>query len=502
MNASTPFPPHVPPAAPLAQLTGVEVGLTVALVVAAVGAAAAAFLLEWRGLGRGIPDRALARAAGRRCGALRVASRDLPAFRFVDLHRAAAAVAGERAGGRAGVLDRADGRRLAEMLAGRNRDGRRPASPAPRTARPVGAGDGGPAVELIPDDRFWVVSDPGGPRSPSTVVRVWYGSDYGPPRANVEVAAPTFEAAQALLDAVEKRSVADSIFRGALLEFRHQGSYDEEGEFGGGGEPDLTFKPKRRLAAADIVLDPDTLPVLRRNLVDHRARHADLKRLGLPLSKGLLFHGPPGTGKTYTCRWVVGEMPDTTAFVVAGQSLHHVKSVCGLAKLYAPSLVILEDVDLVFTEREMNPHVSALGDLMDEMDGFRPDEAVSFILTTNALDRVERAIRDRPGRIGQCVLFGPPDAELRRRYLAQYLQPFDASAVDPAALAADSRGCSQAFLKEWIARAALFALEDDARREAAPLPLTPADFAAALAELTRGGERGGAVVGFGGASDR
>lgn len=158
-------------------------------------------------------------------------------------------------------------------------------------------------------------------------------------------------------------------------------------------------------------------------------------------------------------------MPETTAFVVAGQSLHHVKSVCGLAKLYSPSLVILEDVDLVFTEREINPHVSALGDLMDEMDGFRPDEAVSFILTTNAIDRVERAIKDRPGRIGQCVYFGPPDAELRRRYLVQYLQPFDAAAVDPAKLAADAWGCSQAFLKEWIARAALFALEDDARRD-------------------------------------
>ena len=488
-----------------------EIDWTVVALVGCVFAPAVGLLIlqdqwnkGWRPFGR----RGVRAAVGRGAGKLRVVSRTLPAFRFQDAARAAAHVAGRR--GDAVLVDQSINRDLGDVLAGRNAAGRSVLAPAPRTARPVGPGDGGndrnggggPKTELFADDGFHVFgAGPAAPPGSRAVLRV-RPSHYGTSQTVIEAAAGTFAAAQELLDAVEARSVSHSIYRGALLEFRHQGSYDEDGDFAGGGEPELTFKPKTRLAAEDIVLDPATLPVLRRNLVDHRARHADLARLGLPLSKGLLFHGPPGTGKTYTCRWVVGELPDTTAFVVAGQSLHHVKSVCGLARLLAPSLVILEDVDLVFAEREKNFDTSALGDLMDEMDGFRPHEAVSFILTTNALDRVERAIKDRPGRIGQCVYFGPPDAELRRRYLVQYLAPFDASAVDPAALAADSRGSSQAFLKEWIARAALFALEEESRRETDPLRLTPADFAAALAELTRGGTEGAAVIGFGGGAGR
>ena len=470
----------------------------------------AVFWEKWKQGWRPFVSGAVRRELKGRAGKLRAVSRPLPPFRLVDLHRAgthvAAEAAAERAPGAAPkILDRQEPFDLAGVLSGRRwQNMPTPTVPAPRSSRAVGRDADGPIEELVPDDRFWLLPAPanGGKKGEPAVLRVRLANEYGRPQTIVEAAADTFEAAAALLDAVEKRSVSHSIYRGAALEFKHQGSYDEDGDFGGGGEPELTFKPKAALKAEDIVLDPDTLPVLNRNLIEHHRRHADLKRLGLPLAKGLLFHGPPGTGKTYTCRYLVGALPDVTTFVVAGQSLHQVKSVCGLAKLYAPSLVILEDVDLVFTEREINPHTSALGDLMDEMDGFRPDEAVSFILTTNALDRVERAIKDRPGRIGQCVYFGPPNAELRRRYLVQYLKPFDGAALDLDRLAEDSRGASQAFLKEWIARAALFALEDDDRRAVEPLPLRMQDFDDAREELTRSGERSGAIVGFGGMTER
>ncbi|QDT14057.1 AAA family ATPase [Alienimonas californiensis] len=470
----------------------------------------AVFWEKWNRGWRPFVSGAVRRALGGEAHAMRAVSRSLPKFRLVDLHRAAdhvaARVAAERIpGSEPQVLDRQEPFDLATVLSGRTwQNMPSPIVPSPRTARPIGRDADGPIEELLPDDCFWILPAPapgtGGGRHGPAVLRVRASHEYGKPQAIVEAAADSFDAAAALLDAVEERSVSHSVYRGALLEFQHQGSYDDDGEYRGGGEPELNFKHRTALKAEDIVLDPETLPVLNRNLVEHHRRHADLKRLGLPLSKGLLFHGPPGTGKTYTCRYLVGTLPEVTTFVVAGQSLHQVKSVCGLAKLYEPSLVILEDVDLVFTEREMNPHTSALGDLMDEMDGFRPDEAVSFILTTNALERVERAIKDRPGRIGQCVYFGPPNKELRARYLVQYLKRFDATALDVPQLAEDSRGASQAFLKEWIARAALFALEDESRRTVEPLPLTMTDFEEARSELTRSGERSGAIVGFGGLS--
>ena len=91
---------------------------------------------------------------------------------------------------------------------------------------------------------------------------------------------------------------------------------------------------------------------------------------------------------------------------------------------------ILEDIDLVFTAREINLYSTALGDFMDQLDGFKADDEVIFLLTTNAIDRLEKALKDRPGRVNQCVYFGPPTDQLRHEYLTLYLQSLDAEDVD------------------------------------------------------------------------
>jgi hypothetical protein len=78
---------------------------------------------------------------------------------------------------------------------------------------------------------------------------------------------------------------------------------------------------------------------------------------------------------------------------VAGNALLQVRSVFHLARMLQPSLVVLEDVDLIFSSREINLYSSVLGELLNQMDGLRPHEDVGVVLTTNAIDRVEAAIR-------------------------------------------------------------------------------------------------------------
>jgi len=145
--------------------------------------------------------------------------------------------------------------------------------------------------------------------------------------------------------------------------------------------------------------------------------------------------------------------------MVAGSALRHVGAVFSLARMLQPSLVILEDVDLVFTARDINAQGSILGGLLDQMDGLRPHEDVGFILATNALDRIEAAIKDRPGRISQCIHLGPPNTELRRLCLLHYLAAYATAAVDVAALVAKSAGATQAFLKDWVHRAVQIAAD-------------------------------------------
>ena len=113
---------------------------------------------------------------------------------------------------------------------------------------------------------------------------------------------------------------------------------------------------------------------------------------------------------------------------------------------------VLEDVDLFFNNRELNFDNNNLSEFMDVLDGFTTTEDVLFILTTNSLERVEEAIRNRPGRISQCIYMPMPNAPLRQLYLTNLLKLHNARFDNMSSLVLDTEGCTQAFLKELIQR--------------------------------------------------
>ena len=68
-----------------------------------------------------------------------------------------------------------------------------------------------------------------------------------------------------------------------------------------------------------------------------------LKSNGVPVRRGVLLYGPPGTGKTFACRYLCGKLPETTRIIVTGTALLQVTQIFNLARMFQPSLVILED---------------------------------------------------------------------------------------------------------------------------------------------------------------
>jgi SpoVK/Ycf46/Vps4 family AAA+-type ATPase len=313
----------------------------------------------------------------------------------------------------------------------------------------------------------------------------------------LDVAAEDPNAAEAALDAIVARAGDQSVYRNRILSVSFEaGIKDEYGDVEQGDRLSVLFRAEEPVADDDIVIDEAVRRALWRNVVDLHRRRDLLKAHGVPVRRGVLLYGPPGTGKTFACRYLCGKLPEATRIIVAGNVLLQVKSVFNLARLLQPALVILEDVDLVFAAREINLYSSVLGELLDQMDGLRPYEEVGVILTTNAIGRLEAAIKDRPGRISQCIHFGPPNDELRGRYLRRYLRSYDTSGLDLDHLVRASRGATQAFLKEWVYRAVQIAAErlHDA---ADPLELRDADFEAALREMRLFSEGStGRIIGF------
>ena len=76
-----------------------------------------------------------------------------------------------------------------------------------------------------------------------------------------------------------------------------------------------------------------------------------------------------------------------------------IRPACALARMLQPSIVVLEDVDLIAQHRGYADTNPLLFDVLNQMDGVEEDADVSFLLTTNRADLLEPALAARPGRV-------------------------------------------------------------------------------------------------------
>jgi SpoVK/Ycf46/Vps4 family AAA+-type ATPase len=244
-----------------------------------------------------------------------------------------------------------------------------------------------------------------------------------------------------------------------------------------------------------LVLPEKIMAVIERNVLG-LFRHADrLRRAGRSTRYGLLFHGPPGTGKTLMLRYLAGACPDHTVILMSGRQMSLIRESCQVARLLAPSLVLLEDVDLIAQDRSDNSCPALLQELMDEMDGLGPKADIIFLLTTNRPEVLEPALSARPGRIDQAIEFPLPDEECRRRLCALYGRGLDLSGLDLPRWIARTEGVSPAFIEELLRKSALLAAERG--EDAEPLPLRDDDVHQAMEELVCfGGELTQKLLGY------
>lgn len=403
----------------------------------------------------------------------RVVVQDFPDYRWVDVF---GAIEKELPAPGAEFLDSCHPEDLGAIVKGNfTRNGGFVQEPS-RQARPVDPSH----EEYFPTERFWIRERTKNGQS-SLVARFRYLEYSGAVR--LEVASRDVKEAERFVSKIRERSASESIYRGRVIELSFMpGINDESGNVDHYGRVKVDFRKAPGISANEIVLDTRIWPIIEHSLVRFSRAHAALGRCRVALKRGLLFYGPPGTGKSFTCRYVASLLPGTTIIWCAGGALHHVSSIFNLAKMLKPSLVVMEDVDLVFSSRDINLHGGSLGELFDQIDAMGDEQPITMILTTNAIERVERAVKDRPGRVSQCVYFGPPLPELRRRYLLSFLKGHTTDQVDMDRIVRETDGATQVFLKELVNRALQFAVEAGRAADTAASPTT-SDFIAALEEI-------------------
>ncbi|MCJ7421351.1 CDC48 family AAA ATPase [Sphingomicrobium astaxanthinifaciens] len=171
----------------------------------------------------------------------------------------------------------------------------------------------------------------------------------------------------------------------------------------------------------------DTIDALR-EMVELPLRHPELfQRLGVDPPKGVLLHGPPGTGKTMLARAVANES-DAEFFHIAGPEVMgsaYGESEKKLRKLFedaakaAPSIVFIDEVDSIAPKRDKvqgEAEKRLVAQLLTLMDGLEPRANLVVIAATNRPDAIDPALR-RPGRFDREIVVGVPDERGRREIL-------------------------------------------------------------------------------------
>ena len=255
----------------------------------------------------------------------------------------------------------------------------------------------------------------------------------------------------------------------------------------------VQFQSIPKVEAGDVVLPPGVLERIERQTVTFAAHAAKLRAAGRSLKRGVLLHGLPGTGKTLTVMHLIGRMQDRTVILMTGRGLSLIENVAKMARQLAPSMVVMEDVDLVAEERTMPGFRGGpiLFELLNEMDGLRDDQDVIFVLTTNRADLLEPALAARPGRIDLVVELPLPDAAGRRRLIDLYARGLELRDVDLPALVARTEGATPAYVKELLRKAALRAIE-----ESGDNVVLQKHIDSAHEELAQGGRLAERILGF------
>lgn len=148
------------------------------------------------------------------------------------------------------------------------------------------------------------------------------------------------------------------------------------------------------------------------------------QRFGMAPDRGFLLHGPPGTGKTMLLRAVAAE---TNAHVLTingpsivskylGETESALRGIFAEAVQYQPAIIFVDEIDALVPKRDSDESGEAesrvVSTLLTLMDGMGAGGQVVVVGATNRPNSIDPALR-RPGRFGQELEIGIPDAEGR-----------------------------------------------------------------------------------------
>ncbi|KAH7329588.1 P-loop containing nucleoside triphosphate hydrolase protein [Stachybotrys elegans] len=167
-----------------------------------------------------------------------------------------------------------------------------------------------------------------------------------------------------------------------------------------------------------VILDPKMKnAIIEDHLSFFRSREA-YEHLRVPWKRGIIYHGPPGNGKTISIKATMNMLSKLDPSV---QSLYvrtlqswsgpefSIQQIFSHARSCAPCYLIFEDLDSIIDD-------SVRSYFLNEVDGLKDNDGVFMIGSTNHLERLDPGISKRPSRFDRKYYFPNPNLGERTAY--------------------------------------------------------------------------------------
>jgi len=163
-----------------------------------------------------------------------------------------------------------------------------------------------------------------------------------------------------------------------------------------------------------VILDEDMKKDLVEVASDFFASEADYDDLGVPWRRGLLFHGPPGNGKTISIKALMHTLLDMkpaipTLYVKSAPNIFTINAVFRQARAMSPCMLVLEDIETIVTPMTRSY-------FFNQLDGIEDNRGLFVVASTNFLDKLDPGLTKRPSRFDRKYFFALPNEHERTLY--------------------------------------------------------------------------------------
>lgn len=233
--------------------------------------------------------------------------------------------------------------------------------------------------------------------------------------------------------------------RGEILVF-HEGCFQKDKEL---------FNSIKSTTFDNLILPESLMHQVQNDFQQFFNAREIYERYGIPWKRGALFIGPPGNGKTHTLKALINQLEKPCLYVRSFKSegiteQQHMSTVFTRARMASPCVLVLEDLDSMIDDNNRSF-------LLNELDGFQPNNGIVVLATTNHPERLDPSILDRPSRFDRKYYFELPSSKERFAYVAKWNQEVqDEMRVSEAGVAAvvkGTQGFSFAYMKELFVAA-------------------------------------------------